>query len=167
MAPAYSDDIRWLVIYKRLVLGHSAAQVSHALEGLREARGGEWRTSGTVQMSSYGVERSASCPQSSVCADTQQRWINQFLVIGEVHSSQGRRTAPPANREMGEEEVHWLFTKLLHTPCQTHRERARHFEDEFGRRVDKSTICRAVRYLLLHRRQKDRAPAHAVVPTEH
>ena len=131
MPKAYSDEVRWIVLYKRLVLEHSAARVSRDLEGLRAGAG-----------------------SSGLAAETQDRWVARFLATGFVSSVQGKRAAPPANRQMGPEEVAWLFEQILNCPARNFREHATHFQVQFGRRIHKATLCRAARYLLLMRRQR-------------
>jgi hypothetical protein len=133
MPSAYSEDVRWMVVYKRIVLGHSACRVQHDLEGLRAG------------------ERPK---QRHLAAETQDAWVALFLRTGTVTSQQGRREAPPANKVMQLDEVHWLFTQMLQHPTRKLREHANEFELEHGQRVAKSTLCHAARSLLVFRRQR-------------
>ena len=132
MPKAYSEDVRWLVVYKRRVVGHSEAAVTASLEGV------------------------CSSTQDSILArfdetGTVETWQ------GTVRSGH----LEPPNRKMSAAAEQALLLKLLHCPSATLQEHQANLVLSTGTRVHVSTICRALRELGYTRQRVSRCPAHA------
>ena len=123
MPRSFSRDIRWLVLYKRLFRGKTAAEVTAELEGsVCEDTQSEW------------LRRFAA---TGDVVDTQS----------------GRRGTLPANKQATPEVDLLLFQLAIDSPDATLTEQRATLELSTGIRVHLSTVCRAMRRLGLTRQR--------------
>ena len=93
----YSEDLRWLVVFKRLVLGEDHAAVTEALCG-------------------------KLCKKTH-----ESEIIERFLATGDVKTWKGRREAPPANKVVHAEDDLWLLGSVIDDPAATLEARTAEF----------------------------------------
>ena len=93
----YSEDLRWLVVFKRLILGEDHAAVTEALCG-------------------------KLCKKTH-----ESEIIERFLATGDVKTWKGRREAPPANKVVHAEDDLWLLGSVIDDPAATLEARTAEF----------------------------------------
>lgn len=111
----WSSDVRWIVLYKRLVLGHTHEAVTGSFDGIG--------------------------PQKHCQNDI----IARFLETGSVETHQGRPAGPRRNQQvMDAERDLQLLGMVLDRPEATLREHCLTFLVAHGLTVHVSSICRAM-----------------------
>jgi len=118
--PAYGPEIRWRVVWKRLVLNLSSREVSEHLDGITD--------------------------------QTQALILRRFLETGGVDTWQGQGGQRPHQVFDADADI-WLLCDVLDDPTATLQLRADRLLLRTGREVHVSSICRAMRRLMLSRQK--------------
>ena len=134
---AYSSDLAWRVVYKRLWLCQSWSCIARDLgKTARQTQNGvRW-----VQMA----------------RNTMRGIVQRYEETGDVRTMMGRRSAPPANLLMTSDRALLLLEMVLDSPSATLQEHHAAFCFQTGQKIHVGTICRAMKQLGITRKQTKR-----------